>query len=106
MDTLGVILVLILLLFLANIVTGVACVIISRTRSVAGWLRVLAGVLIVLDLPPILIVLPGIFGPAHDEILGMGEGWRLFAITIFLLFLLPGAFLYWSAFKRDGPRTR
>ena len=103
MDTLGVILLLLLAVLLANIVTAVACFIISRTRYVPPWLRVLAGFLLVLDLPPMLIVFPGMFGPSHDEILGWGEGWRMLTITIFLLFLLPGIFLYWAAFKTDRP---
>jgi hypothetical protein len=103
METLGVILLFLLAVLLANIVTAVAFFIISRTRYVPAWLRVLAGFLLVLDLPPMLIVFPGMFGPSRDEILGWGEGWRGLAITIFLLFLIPGIFLCWAVFKAHRP---
>jgi hypothetical protein len=100
MDPLGWILLAVCAVILGNLVVAIACLIISRTGDPPGPLRVLAGLLLLLDIPPILMVVPGMFGPSPDEILGMGEGWRLLAITIFLLFLLPGLFLLWAAFKR------
>jgi hypothetical protein len=103
MDTLTTIFLYAVALFLGNLVTACSCLLLSRTQPVRRALRILAGFLLALDLGLMAMVLPVIFGPSNDEITGWGGGWNLIALTIFLLFLLPGMFLFWAAFKHEPP---